>query len=372
MAWGSTGDGARAGGSAQIRLGIVGGGVAGSAAALALLRPGVECVVYEREPSEDRIGLGMILKANGLKALDDLGLGRAVRARGVTARRVERRSNSGALLVGKDVGEHVCVFRHDLVDLLQAALPDGVLRRGWACLDAWEEPPSVHIRFRDRADVSVDALIAADGKSSRLRSLVGCSGRPTATPVKELINVVRAPSLRDELAGRLVKYVDGAQGLAVGLAPTARDHLFWYVQFDAQRYTPPESGVQRRRFTEGLFGTWPDPLPELVETTDFAGSYLADVSVMEPPAHLHRGSAVLLGDAAHPLPSLLGEGGNTALVDAMLLGEAMAGIRGPDEVPSAFADFSRCRLPGLRRLHLQGLEAVRGFLDPSPSEAVAQ
>lgn len=359
------------GDAGRVRLGIVGGGVAGAACALAVQRPGVACVVFESRPARDTLGLGMILKSNGLKALDALGLGAEVRARGVGARRVERRAVSGELILGKQVDQHVCVFRHDLLDVLHGALPDGVVRRGWTCLGAHQGPAHVHLRFEDRRDVSVHGLIVADGRGSRLRPLVGCESEPGTTGIKELINVVRAPHLVGDLAGRLVKYVDRAGGLAVGLAPAARDHLFWYVQFDAERYAPPRGPAQRRHFARRLFRTWPDPLPELVETTDYADSYLADVAVMEPPERLHRRKIVLVGDAAHPLPTLLGEGGNTALADAASLGECMRGVRSPDDLPSAFDAFDRCRLPRFRRLHRQGLAAVRDFLHPAPSETAA-
>jgi 2-polyprenyl-6-methoxyphenol hydroxylase-like FAD-dependent oxidoreductase len=108
-------------------------------------------------------------------------------------------------------------------------------------------------------------------------------------------------------------------------------------------------------------------VPLLVAATDYRESYLADVTTMTPLARIARGPVVLVGDAAHPLPTLLGEGANTALEDATGLAEEVAAD--PDDLPGAFERFDRRRRPRLARLHEEGQRAVRRFLESTPTRS---
>ena len=359
----------------SVATAVVGAGVAGSAVALALTARSMDCAVYERVPSRRSGGLGVILMPDGLGALDRLGLGSAVRSRGVVARRAERRDPSGRLLLEKELPEHLCLFRRDLVAELQGALPAGVVRWGreLRALDAAPERPKVRLRFAGGPDVVAGTVVGADGKGSVVRTVVSPDSRLRSTGIRELINVVRAPDVNRNLAGRLVKYLSPEGGLAVGLAPTEEGWVFWYVQFDGRRHGPgePDPGPEGlASFAEEVTRGWAEPLPELVATTDYRRSHLSDVTAMDPPERLAQGPAVLVGDAAHPLPTPLGEGANTALEDAVLLDDAIPPGAMSTDLPESFARFGEDRLPRIRSLYDAGRRSVNRFLDTTPSRTV--
>ncbi|MFD9429840.1 FAD-dependent oxidoreductase [Streptomyces sp. NPDC060002] len=145
---------------------VVGGGIGGPAAAIGLRRIGWDVTVLERAPAFADVGAGILLHANGVRALDALGVGEAIRA---TVRpvytggtltpdgRVLSRMDGAALerRLGTPV---VGVLRADLHRVLREALPDGRVRTG------------VEVADVGGAGRDADLVVAADGLDSRRRA----------------------------------------------------------------------------------------------------------------------------------------------------------------------------------------------------------
>src|SRR5712691_1362756 len=143
---------------------VVGAGIGGLTAAVALRRRGWDVTVLERAATLEPVGAGLGLAPNALHALDAIGLGDEVRRFSAVQGQGGLRRPGGRWLVRTDLGAvavrfgdpQLMALRADLVGLLAASLPDGVLRTG------------VTVTSLDELDA--DLVVAADGIGSRLRA----------------------------------------------------------------------------------------------------------------------------------------------------------------------------------------------------------
>src|SRR4051812_16873673 len=169
---------------------VVGGGVAGPVAAMALQRVGYEATVYEAYPGPaDDVGAFLTLQVNGVAALRVLGAAEAVHGVGFPTTSMRFRSGAGKLLgeVGTgepldDGTEAVTLRRSELY----RALRDEAVRRGVRIdygkrlVDAAPTPTGVRAGVADGSAVEGDLLIGADGIRSRVREVID----PTAAPAR--------------------------------------------------------------------------------------------------------------------------------------------------------------------------------------------
>ena len=347
---------------------VIGGGVAGLATAIALRQRGIECRVFERSAGGGAHGLAIILMPNGLKALDALGLGARVRALGGKARRAVVCSAAGRLIHERELSEHVCVMRRDLVDLLTRALPDGVLRAGmeFTGFEADVRGSPRAARFACGALVTAVGFIGADGVRSRVRKCQYPTHAMVAPRVKELISLARLPDVVALLGNNLRKFVSEAGGLAVGIASPGRGQVLWYLQYDSKRWDVATLSPRRlAEFARTLVGGWPEPIPRLLRETDYAQSHVCAVPSMAPLASSIRGNVALVGDAAHPFPTLTSQGANTALEDAVCLARCRRLV--PWRERLAAYDTARRRV--LRERYHEGSLRIGEFLRPAPASA---
>ncbi len=154
---------------------IIGGGIAGLASALALTRRGWQVEVFERAPEFTEIGAGLSLWPNALRALDALGVGEVVRGRAVLQGAVGIRDPAGRWLSRTDTadlerrfGLTAMIHRADLLAVLRAAVPEGVLRPGTLVREVRADGTVTHSGGECRADL----VVGADGVNSATRQAV--------------------------------------------------------------------------------------------------------------------------------------------------------------------------------------------------------
>lgn len=320
---------------------VVGGGIAGLATAIGLHRIGWEVTVLERAAVLDDAGAGISVQANGLAALDGLGVGERVRAVGQVQGSGGIRVPSGRWLAHMDaeaaarrLGSPVYSFRRaDLHAALREALPSGCLVPGTTV-----DPADLH-RF------PADLVVAADGVHSPVRSfLFPEHPRPayagntvwrgiTASPVPVEADI-------DQTWGR---------GTEFGSTRLRDGRIEWHGIIDA-----PEG--ERSGDPRELFGSWHDPIPTLLAATDPESVLRHDIYDLVVPLPSYAASAsgvpvVLIGDAAHAMTPHLGQGASLALEDALTLAAFLADAdraaeAGPDgSVSAALRRFDADRRP---------------------------
>ncbi|WP_129311500.1 FAD-dependent monooxygenase [Streptomyces sp. L2] len=332
----------RADGAGTCSAIVVGGGIGGLAAGLALSRGGRKVKVLERAAAFGEVGAGLSLWPNGLRALDALGVGDQVREQALAETQAGIRNSSGRWLSRTDTeelarrfGHVVMIHRARLSEILRAALPPGVL-----CADT--EVTRVALRGRGvevghRAGVSrAGLLVAADGIGSTVRRSLWPQAPQSRYAGYTAWRLVVDTGQRLPAGGE-----SWGRGERVGIAPLADGSTYLFCVADTpagQRNPGGELTEIRRRF-----GHWHDPIPRLLAAADEEAVLRHDIRALPPLASFVTGRAVLLGDAAHAMTPNLGQGANQALEDAVTLAACLDAH--PGDTEAALTAYDRHRRP---------------------------
>jgi 2-polyprenyl-6-methoxyphenol hydroxylase-like FAD-dependent oxidoreductase len=315
---------------ANQRAVVVGAGIGGLTAAVALRRRGWDVTVLERAPALEPVGAGLGLGPNALHALDAIGLGEDVRRFSAVQGHGGLRHPGGGWLVRTDLGVLAARFgdpqrvalRADLVGLLAGSLPAGTLRTGVTVtgVDAGDTDRKARVLTSD-GDLDAELVAAADGIGSGIRALL-LPDHPGPRYSGFTAWRFVAPALPPG-AGRVEPAETWGRGEVFGVLPLADGQVYCYASAPA----PP--GVRHDDEARELtrrFGGWHDPIPGLIGTISPDHVLHDDVYwIADPLPAYHRGRVALLGDAAHAMTPHLGQGACQAIEDAIVL----ASVAGP-------------------------------------------
>jgi 2-polyprenyl-6-methoxyphenol hydroxylase-like FAD-dependent oxidoreductase len=304
-------------------IGIIGGGIGGIAAALALRRVGVEAVVYEKASRLQEVGAGMMLWPNATRVLRELGLLDEVVAHSGPNTHFLVRSKSGRVLMNIALGKFevpaVCIRRADLLAILRRALPAGSVRLDCHLERLQQLKSKVRLQFQAGAIEEHDAVIGADGIRSRVRAeLFGAS-----EPIYRGYTVWRglAPYQGNAIAPGCNSETWGS-GQRFGILNTGHGRFTWYATANVPADHSDASSGRKSELLE-MFAGWHRPILDLLDATEPDGILKNGARDCPPLARWGSGLVTLLGDAAHPCTPNLGQGGCMALEDAIVLAKCV-------------------------------------------------
>lgn len=332
-------------------IAVIGGGIGGLTAAIAFRRKGLDAHVYERAPALREVGAGIWMPPNAMQVFDRLGIAADVQAAGQPIVTAEIHDRDAGLLQRMDIGAAARAFGFTNTALHRAALQQVLARHVGEDtlhldheLSALEQlDDRVRLTFANGSTLEARIVIGADGARSTVRAHLFPNARLRYSGQTSYRGVTRyvLPAAFQEVSREI-----WGPGCRFGFSAIGEAGVYWYATRDVpEGETEPAAEMKRRLIT--LARGFPEPVPELVATTDADALTRTDLHDLSPLRTWHRGRVVLLGDAAHATTPNLGQGGAQAVEDAYVLAEQLAAHA---DHAAAFAAYERVRMPTAHRV----------------------
>ncbi len=336
-----------------MRIIVIGAGIGGLSAALTLRRAGLEVEVFEQAAELREVGAGIQISPNASRILNRLGLEEPMRRLGVRPYSIViRRWDDGRELARQPLADacernfgapYYNFHRADLLDLLSAAVPPGVLHLDHRCVALTQHADRVEVQFHNGATADADVVVGADGIHSTVRKAV-------MGP--------ESPQFSGHVAYRGLVPADRVAHLGVELAATVwwgpEHHFVHYYVGAGARYlnwvalTPGEWRVEswtaKGEVADALkeFEGWHPQIGELigaVETTNRWALYDRN-----PLPRWTVGRVTLMGDAAHPMLPYMAQGAVQSIEDAAVLAKCLE-LADAHDVGAALSRYEQTRKP---------------------------
>jgi salicylate hydroxylase len=359
---------------------IVGGGIGGLAASIALRGAGHDTVVLEQAPEAGAVGAGVTIAPNGMKALSHLGADRHIRdvsvnIDGMVILSLDTDTTLTRVEIGPAGESHYgetsyAVYRPDLHDALMKAANPGDVRLGARVKDIELGASRVTAVLDDGERIAADGLVAADGISSRIRTAEVDDAPPRYTGFtgwRTVISQADAPQLfpvaatgrtwmapRRQIVIYPVRQGDGEGGLLNVLC-----HIPVEVAGPETWTTAGDPDVLRKTFSAAC-----EPVQEVLAAID-GGVFLTPIHYRPPLASWGDGRMTLIGDAAHAFVPNAAQGVSMALEDAVMLG-AMAKRFSSDGVERVFREYEARRIPRTTKALVMSMNNLVYFTESDP------
>jgi 2-polyprenyl-6-methoxyphenol hydroxylase-like FAD-dependent oxidoreductase len=338
---------------------VIGGGIAGPVAAMALQRAGIQATVYEAHPqSAEGIGIFLTLASNGIDALRTIGADARALAAGFPTPGILLRSTTGKHLgtarTGLSLPDGTTSHTMKRADLYQAIRDEAaargiVIQHGKRLSDVQPAADGVRAIFEDGSDATGAVLIGADGVHSAVRRLIDPNApAPTYVGLINLGGYTRGVPV-DAEPGSYILIFGRRAFFGYLLAP---DGEVWWFANVPRGDEPARGEVEaipaeqwRHRLAE-LYAEDAGPAVRLVQASEIASKANPIHSVPHLPVW-HRGRMVVIGDAAHAPTPTSGQGASLAIEDAVVVAKCLRDLPDPEQ---AFARFEALRRPRVERI----------------------
>ncbi len=331
-----------------LNIAIVGGGIGGLAAGIALKKAGFSPRIYERAPEFGEVGAGISMSPNATLGLESLGFKDILNP--LANEPLEQRlyhGETGELLKSFDRRNcretyHAAYYQLHRADLLNMlingfGLENCAMTKSLQAIESRED--GVTLSFEDGSTEDVDVAIAADGLRSIVRDTLFDSDPPEFSGHVAWRALVPAEKLGPQSIERLninhlgtgrniVSYPVRGTDLVNIVALTKVDN--WVEESWNAKAPKSELAVH--------YEGWADYVVELLEAMPDDELYRWGLFVRKPLDNWISGRTALLGDAAHPMLPYMGQGASSAIEDGVILGRAFAAADDPGEALKIYAD----------------------------------
>jgi len=309
---------------------VVGGGAAGTAAAIFLAEAGVAVELVEVKPEPTTVGSGITVQGNALRVLRQLGVWDEIRQVGYAFEGLGLRAPdpAGSLIVdipalktgGPDLPDTMGMPRPELARVLlgRAAAAGVKVRFGTTTTELAQDDEGVDVTFSDGSTGRYDLVVGADGIRSWTRRMLGINLETRSVGM----GIWRAFGPRPASVTRTDLYYGGPCYIA-GYCPTGENSLYAYLVEDAQdrsTLTPEEQLATMKQLSQAYHGPW-DDIRDTLDDPSRVNYTWFETHVLDAP--WNRGRVVLIGDAVHTCPPTLAHGIGQALEDAAVLTELL-------------------------------------------------
>jgi salicylate hydroxylase len=354
---------------------IIGAGIAGCAAALALRRAGCEVDVFEQVALKAEVGAGIQISPNASRLLHRYGLAGELDAIGVKpAAAVLRRWQDGTVLAREEFGvsaetaygaPYYHVHRADLLRVLSAAIPFDRMHSGKQCIGIVDDGSKVRAEFQDGSFAEGDLLVGADGIHSFVRTHLFGKEQPRFSgniAFRGLAPAERVAHLGIEVVasnwqgpgGHFVHYFVGG------------GRYLNFVAVSEQSGWERESWTDRADVSEAhaRFDGWHPQIHAILDSVD--GVFKWALFDREPLPRWSRGRVVLLGDACHAMLPYMAQGAAQGIEDGAALAVALRSAGGLEEALRIYEEVRKPRTTAVQMLARRN--SVRFHLPDGPAQ----
>jgi salicylate hydroxylase len=338
------------------RIAVIGGGIGGLTAAVALLQAGFEVDVYEQAPELTEVGGGINMAPNATRVLRQLGLAAGLDREGIRPLTShQRRWQDGRTLQKAPLNPlceelygapHMTIHRADLLAVIAAGFPAERIHLGHRLVGLADQGDSTEAWFENGARISVDVLVGADGIHSAVRAAVFGEEEPAfagCVAYRGLVPVERIADLKLELGnqawvgpgGHFVHYF------------VSRGRLLNFVGWTEHDHWNREDWTDRATVARALaaFGDWHEQVRTIIGAAETC--FIWALFDRDPLPRWSVGRTTLLGDACHPMYPFMGQGAAMAIEDGATLAACLVDVADPAR---ALQHYERLRLLRVTRL----------------------
>ncbi|ADZ93016.1 FAD-dependent urate hydroxylase HpxO [Marinomonas mediterranea] len=325
---------------------VIGAGIGGVSAAAALKQQGIECEIFEAVKAIKPVGAAISVWSNGVKCMNHLGMGSIMDRLGGPMHYVAYKDGINNSLMTQfslsplveAVGERPCpVSRADLQEQMIDWWGKDSIQFGKRLESLEQNANGVTAYFTDGTSAHGDFVIAADGTHSKARKHV--LGHDVERRYAGYVNWNGLVDVSDDIAPPNQWTMFVGEGKRVSVMPIANNRFYFF--FDV----PLPLGLDEDRTTvkqdlTGYFEGWASPVQTLIQAINPDTTNRIEIHDIEPFDQLVKGRIALLGDSAHSTTPDIGQGGCSALEDAVVLGQCFAKIK---DIEAALKEYEAAR-----------------------------
>lgn len=338
------------------KISIIGGGIGGTSAALALLDAGFEVQIFEKSSFQREVGAGIQISPNASRILIKLGLGNDLENMGVRPEAWhQRRWEDGRTLLRTPLAgtmedafgaPHYQMHRADVLGTLGSHLPDGVLKTEKSLVGLTPIGEGVEMKFADGTTASADVVVGADGIHSKTREILFGPNRA---------NFKNCIAFRGLIPRERIAHLDIPVEAQIWMGPgrhfvhyyVRRGELFNFVanvemdEWKEESWTEPgDPHVVRQAYTG-----WHPQIQSILEAVE--ETFVLALHDRKPLKRWSKGRVTLLGDACHPMEPHVAQGAAQAIEDGATLARCLFDY---DDAQTALERYEALRIPRTSRV----------------------
>ncbi|GAB3617778.1 FAD-dependent monooxygenase [Okibacterium endophyticum] len=345
----------------KLSIAIIGAGMGGLATAAALQRQGIDATVYEQAQKFARLGAGIQVGCNAMQVLRELGLEDKLRAEAFYPRSWNNKDwRSGEVKFDQVFGEsaeqkygapYLLAHRGDLHEALASIVPYEHIRLSHKLVGIDDDGDGVKLTFADGSTASHDAVVAADGVHSSVKTMMFGESEANFTGRIAYRTTFSADLLGGYEIDECTKWWGEDRHIVIYFVKPDRSEVYFVTSQPEPDFTVEswsakgDVGTLRAAF-EGFHPQVQHVLASCPEVHKWA---LVD---RDPLERWSEGNITLLGDSCHPMTPYMAQGAAMALEDAAVLSRLLADVDDRAGVPEAFQRFEATRKERTSRVQL--------------------